>query len=179
MNLGGSVMKEENATTKTKKAWYKRWWAIAIYIIVGLGIISSLGGEDKTDTQAPTTTENQTAPATQAPTTTLPPTTTTTKQKQWVKVIELSGSANKRSQVFELTGGQTKLSYVVKGNTMPLCSIYVMEEGTSLQESGGFPEVMIQQAGSDTTYLNKGPGRYYLDINSANCSWTVTIEEER
>lgn len=31
---------------KTKKSWYKRWWAITIFIIIGLGIVGAIFGED-------------------------------------------------------------------------------------------------------------------------------------
>ncbi|MFH1065160.1 MAG: DUF4352 domain-containing protein [Nanoarchaeota archaeon] len=31
---------------KTKKEWYKRWWAIALFVIVGLGILSNLFSEE-------------------------------------------------------------------------------------------------------------------------------------
>lgn len=30
----------------TKKVWYKRWWAITLFVIVGLGMLSNLFGED-------------------------------------------------------------------------------------------------------------------------------------
>jgi uncharacterized protein (UPF0335 family) len=34
--------------TKTKKVWYKRWWAITLFIIVGIGILGNLFGETDT-----------------------------------------------------------------------------------------------------------------------------------
>lgn len=34
-------------TIKAPKPWYKKWWAITLFIFIGLGIIGSLG-EDKT-----------------------------------------------------------------------------------------------------------------------------------
>jgi len=33
---------------KAKKSWYKRWWAIILYIIIILAIIGSLSGKDNT-----------------------------------------------------------------------------------------------------------------------------------
>lgn len=32
--------------TKVKKAWYKRWWAITLFILFGLIIIGNLGGNN-------------------------------------------------------------------------------------------------------------------------------------
>ena len=87
------------------------------------------------------------------------------KPKEWVTVVELKG-------------GKTRLTYDVKGNSV-VTAIYVLKEGASLEKNGGVPEVMISEAGTDTTFLAKGAGTYYLDVSSANSSWTVKIEEER
>jgi len=34
--------------TKDKKSWYNRWWAIVLYVIIGLIILGSLMSEEKT-----------------------------------------------------------------------------------------------------------------------------------
>ena len=81
------------AVPPSKPIW-TRWWMIVIYVIVGLGIIGSLGGDDDdplagaptttdtvaSDTTEPssTTTETVETTTTGTPTTSLPPTTTTT-----------------------------------------------------------------------------------------------------
>ncbi|MDH4140413.1 MAG: hypothetical protein OEV43_07565 [Coriobacteriia bacterium] len=98
--------------------------------------------------------------------------------KKWVKVAELSGNANKRSAPFELTGAPARLKYTVKGD-MVVCAVYLLPEGTDLMTEGGFPEVMLSEAGSDQTFLSKGAGRYFIDVQAANCQWSVVIEEER
>jgi len=36
------------AEAKVKKAWYKRWWAIVLFIIIGLMILVSLSGNNNT-----------------------------------------------------------------------------------------------------------------------------------
>jgi len=174
-------MSENEGKQKKKGLWWKVLLGLFALAIVG----SAMG-----DSEEPSATEGTQAPAQEAPaasqavnetpaTTASPVSTTAPKPKEWVKVVELSGKANKRSQAFELTGGQARLTYNVSGSTMPVCMIYVMEEGASLDKNGGFPEVNVTDAGSDSTYLTKGAGRYYLDISAANCNWTVTIEEER
>lgn len=98
--------------------------------------------------------------------------------KQWETAIELSGNTDKRSDIFELKGGKTKLTYNVSGSDMVLVTIYVLEEGSSLEE-GGIPEVMVDKPGSDTTFLTKGAGRYYLDVSGVSDNWSIKIEEER
>lgn len=105
--------------------------------------------------------------------------TQASQSKSWVKVIEVSGNANKRTDLFHLNGGKARLSYSVNGGSAVLMAAYVMDEGKSLDKQGGFPEVTVSEAGSDSTYLVKSAGNYYLDITSANANWTVSVEEER
>lgn len=47
-------MTNQQDTTKTKKPWYKRWWAIVLYVFIGITIIAGIGGgfeEDDTSAQ--------------------------------------------------------------------------------------------------------------------------------
>lgn len=100
--------------------------------------------------------------------------------KQWTEVITISGSTDKRSQLFELTGAEARLNWTVEGeDPFVFVAIYVLEEGTSLEREGGFSEVIVGESGSDTTFLVKEPGRYYIEVLAANADWTVTIEEFR
>lgn len=100
--------------------------------------------------------------------------------KEWTLVAELSGNTSKRSDLFELKGGKAKLEYTVKGEPdLTLVTIYIIPEGSSLEKEGGIPEVMVEQPGSDSTFIVKDPGKYYLDVSSANAEWTVKILEER
>ena len=98
--------------------------------------------------------------------------------KQWVSIVELEGNANKNSDTFRLTGGKARITYNFTGNTM-IGAIYVMREGTDLMEDGGIPEVMVTEAGEDSTIIRKSAGEYYLQVNSANTDYIVTIEEEK
>lgn len=91
----------------------------------------------------------------------------------------MSGNADKNSDVFELTGGKAKLSYDVKGTQPIVFAVYVLPEGHVLEEEGGFAEVVVDNPGTDETFLVKKPGRYYISVKSANCSWKIKIEEER
>lgn len=99
----------------------------------------------------------------------------------WQEVVSLKGKADKSSAVFELTGGEVRMSYSFKGSeTMALGSIYVLTEGTDLMKDGGIPELIVDAPGSDETALHKSAGKYFLDVNAANFDgWTVTIEELR
>ena len=99
--------------------------------------------------------------------------------KQQVVVAELSGNANKSSDTFRLSGGKATLTYDFKGDIAVVGAIYILKEGTDLLVDGGIPEVMVSEAGSDSTIIRKSAGDYYLQVNSANADYTVTIEEER
>jgi len=43
--------------SKTKKAWYKRWWAIVLFIFIGLIILGGLFGNDSSNSGTQTTTQ--------------------------------------------------------------------------------------------------------------------------
>lgn len=162
--------------------------AIAVLVIIGT-VAGTAGDKDMEAVVSSSTTvavstvgtsAKATTSVTSAPTiTTTAKATTTEKEKAWTEVVTLSGNGNKRSSSFTLSGAEARLRYTVEGQDMVIAAIYVVEEGTSLQESGGFPEVTATAAGSDETYLQKSAGEYYLDVTAANCSWTVTIEELR
>jgi hypothetical protein len=98
---------------------------------------------------------------------------------EWVEVVSMKGSANKRSESFELEGGEQRLTYTVKGSTMPIVGIYVEKAGWDMQEDGGFPVVMVDTEGKDSTMLSKGGGEYVIQVEAANCDWTVKLEERR
>ena len=133
-----------------------------------------------TTTEAPTTTATEAPPTTARTTSSTEPPTTTGPASGWVEVTSLSGSGNKRGQAFELTGAEARLKYSVTNvNIIPVLSVFVVPEGDSLEDSGGFPEVMVTEEGSDSTMLAQDAGRYYLDVTAANCDWSVTIEELR
>jgi len=91
--------------------------------------------------------------------------------------MTLSGSTNQRSQPFHLGTGQKRLLYNVVGSEMPGLSVYVVAQGDSLEQSGGFPEVSPDVAGPGETVLVQDEGDYYLDVSSANCTWQVTVQE--
>ncbi|XKH55246.1 TM2 domain-containing protein [Citricoccus nitrophenolicus] len=101
------------------------------------------------------------------------------QEPTWVTAAELSGTANKSSEVFELTGGEARLDYSFNGDPdFAIGAVYLLEEGTDLQVDGGIPLVMLDGPETDTTALHKGAGRYYLHVTAANMEdWTVAVEQ--
>jgi hypothetical protein len=102
--------------------------------------------------------------------------------KKFVKLVTLSGKADKQSDTIKTTGGKIRLSYTFTDPSKSgiiVAGIYFLKEGTDLQKDGGIPEVMISEPGKDTTTLRKDAGEYYLKVTAANTNYTVVVEEER
>ena len=100
----------------------------------------------------------------------------------WTEVVSLSGTADQASQVFELSGKETRMVYEFVGQDadFALGSIYLEKEGTDISVDGGIPVVMASKPESNTTALHKKAGKYFLDVKAANLdSWTVKIEEKK
>ncbi len=157
-----------------------------IIILVIIGVAAGTGSKKEKGSDSTTTSEvseESAAPEASTISETKPPVKETSPPPPpkaaptWQTVIDVSGNANKRTQVFHLGSGQQRLLYNMVGDEFSICSIYVIEEGDSLEASGGFPEVLVDQPGSSETALVKSPGNYYLDVQAANCSWQVTIQE--
>ena len=152
--------------------------AAVVVVIIVVAVIASSGS--KTSTPTPNASESESVAPT--PATEAPQTTAATSPKRWATVLKVSGSSDKRTDVFTLHGGKTKLTYTftdTSGIGVIVAAIFVVKEGDSLAKSGGIPEVTVSQPGRDSTFLAQGAGRYYLDVSAANARWTVTIQEYR
>ncbi|WP_237759965.1 TM2 domain-containing protein [Arthrobacter alpinus] len=100
----------------------------------------------------------------------------------WVEVAALNGTADQASQVFALSGKETRLVYEFIGSDpeMAIAAIYLEKEGTDIMVDGGIPVVMASKPESNTTAIHKKAGNYFLDVKAANLdSWTVRIEEKK
>lgn len=133
--------------------------------LIAIGVIGSLtSSADKPEgTSAPTEESIET-------------TTTEGAAKKWVKVTELSGTSEKTGDTFHLSGGQARLTYDL--STEGALSVYVVDEGDSLEKSGGFPVASCFEKCKDSTRLVKDQGDYYLTVNASG-TWKVVVEEYR
>ncbi len=145
-----------------------KWAVISFIALIVLGVI--FGGKDDAPEIAEVTQETEVTQQVEEEKPVV---------KQWVSVVELKGNADKSSDTFRLTGGKARINYSFTGNTVMIGAIYVLREGTSLMEDGGIPEVMVTDAGEDSTIIRKSAGDYYLQVSAANSSYTVTLEEEK
>lgn len=141
----------------------------AILAIILLGIIASAMGGDSGNTN--TNSADQGSSEESADTSATP--------KEWQKVTELTTNASKQGETFSLQGGQQKLIYKTTGGDYSTCLIYVMDEGKTLDEDGGFPIATVSGSNSDETLLRKKKGNYYLDLKTANGSCSVEVQEYR
>ena len=96
---------------------------------------------------------------------------------RWVQVCKTSGTGIKKTRPFTLNGGEQKVVFTVKASQPKymIFQIYVTKVGA------GFPSdiVQTQKTGTRTSYLYLGSGRWYLEMNTANCSWVVKVFENR
>lgn len=150
--------------------------------VAAAGAGGTVGALDDSTPQveaAPAAEESSSAPADPAPSASAEP--APEQPAEWADVVSLQGTADKSSEVFELTGGEARLDYDFSGDpAFSIGAVYLLEEGTDLQADGGIPLVMVSEPEADSTALHKNAGRYYLHVTAANMDgWTVTIEEKR
>ncbi|MBW3537216.1 MAG: hypothetical protein KY395_05510 [Actinobacteria bacterium] len=106
-------------------------------------------------------------------TTTTPQETTTTEQAAWQEVTRLEGTSQKRGDVFTLPEGDARLRYESRADVF---SVYVVDEGDTVDESGAVPEVTCAEECADETRLAKSPGKYYLEVDASGGAWVVVVE---
>lgn len=165
-------------------AWQKfrgwpKWAQITTWVVLVIVVLGALApeSEEEVDTTAsPGTTQPNSEAAGESATTLTPttnppttePPTTTPPAPEWVEVATLSGSSEKQGDTFVLEGGKARLRYEFEaGQFGGFFAVYIVEEGDSLEESGGFPEVTCTQSCTDETLLRKPAGSYYLDVTEA------------
>lgn len=129
-------------------------------------------------TSAPTTTA---APTTAAPTTAAAAPPTATREPAPVRVLDLAGTANKTSSTFELRGVEARIRWrcdAYRAGVDPRvvgCSFYLKRPG----ERGSSAQASQQTPGSDSSSFFVPPGTYFLEVNSANANWSLTLDDMR
>lgn len=155
----------------------------AVVIVASIASNAARGGSEPAANTAPAPAESSAAaPASEA----AAPAPAAAAPATWTKVITLSGSTDKASQSFALSGNETRLVYkftgaqALNGQSMAVGAIYLEEQGTDIMKDGGVPIKMIQKDESGETAVHKDAGNYFLDVKAANFnSWTVTVEEKK
>jgi hypothetical protein len=98
-------------------------------------------------------------------------------QQNCDEVQTFGGNGIKETQPFTVTSDTWRLRYDFESSTPDQqessFDMSVYKTGNTIPES----VITLEKPGSDTTYVNAGPGTYYLSIESANATWTVTVED--
>jgi hypothetical protein len=98
-------------------------------------------------------------------------------QQNCDEVQTFTGTGIKETQPFTVTSDTWRLRYDVQSSTpdqqFSSFDMSVYKTGNTIPES----VITLERPGSDATYVNAGAGTYYLSIESANATWTVTVEE--
>lgn len=88
-------------------------------------------------------------------------------------VDTFTGNGIQTTPLFETKGGSFRItSDVTSTDPNFIFQVFVYDENNELVDI-----VSQEQEGSSSSFVNEGAGRYYLEINSANTTYTVTVED--
>ena len=94
----------------------------------------------------------------------------------WNKVASWKGRGNKQTESFQVVSRQWRVTWAtIAGEPGCVFQATVKNEFNTVVGIAA----SVASGGSDISYLRTEPGRYYLDIGSANCEWTVSVEDMR
>lgn len=171
--------------TKEKKPFYKRWYMIVIYIIIGIGLIGSLMEEEATTIPKEETSPEQqpTAPKEEA---TPEPKTTPEPQpevaKAYKEIARFEGSSSKSTESFKVNSDKIKIVANAGGSIVGSITFISLksEDGTydSFLRGGAFTLTAEGEKGveGETIIRNLKPGDYYLTVNTG-VKWEAIVYE--
>lgn len=138
------------------KSWYKKWWVIALFIFIGLGILGSLGKEAPKTTQVEKNAGSETTQNDQG------------NAKSYQQVFAFNGNGTKKSEPFTVSGSRFKIKYDCAGD---LCQAFLYKIDSKL------PTLIMNNTGSvkDETIVY-GSGEYYIDANTIG-KYTMIVED--
>ena len=143
-----------NETLMPKKPWYKKWWAIALFIIVTLAVIGGISGDKSRSQTTPETAQN----APQA-------------EKSYQQVFSFGGSGGKKSEPFTITGSRFKIKYTCSNTT--ICSAMLYKPGKQVPE--GIIVNTNEPVSAETIFY--GSGEYYIEASMMVGNFTMTVED--
>lgn len=155
---------------------------VALLVIIG-AVVGALSGDNSKDSgEKASTTTTKTEKEREEKSTYTPkesvdtgePAYTPPAPKTWQNVFNMSASSNKKSETFEITSTKQQILYSVTGDpSWTMCVIYIYSF------PGEYPEemIMVDAPGSDQSALYLSPGTYYVELDPANCTVEVTIQE--
>jgi hypothetical protein len=98
-------------------------------------------------------------------------------QEQWTTIERFDGQGGKTTAAFYISGDKWRINWNVDTDVPDLAffAFHAYPEGETIFH---VTSVSHQGAGSDTTYVYEGPGRYYFDVVAVNLNeWTIEVED--
>ncbi len=87
-----------------------------------------------------------------------------------------TGTGNKQSPVFNITGTSFRITITVEATSQDPSLAGVT--ANVMREGGEFVTSFSKEGpGTESSIINAGPGRFFLDFNTANANYTVTTED--
>ena len=94
----------------------------------------------------------------------------------WTLVKEWTGTGSKVTETFDVTSKEWRVNWSSNSQNSGLGSIgvlvYTADRKLIASATG-------RVGAPDTTYVHEGPGRYYLEVRSADVNWTVTVQDDK
>lgn len=136
-----------------EKPFYKKTWFIVLITLLVFGTIGKLLGIDPKTSNS--VTENSTP-------------------KQYVEIMKFTGTGQKKSEPFTITGSRFKIAYDCKGDTRATyCGALAYKVGSQLPQ--GIMNAPKPVKDETIIYDN---GEYYLDVNTTG-SFEMTVYDYR
>ena len=167
---------------KNKTSW--PLWIVIIVILVAVIVVARTGiirGRPASATSSSKTVQSPPS-ATSSKTTVVQPiqetrSSTQTRQPTWQTIKTWEGTGAKNTETFTV-GKEWRVVWAAKDTTGfggSIFQVYVMEPGSDLLVA--LPANVVG-SGKDTSYVYED-GKFYLMVNTANCSWSVTVQDLR
>ena len=168
---------------ETKKPFYRKipgfrsgkpWKMVVasiVYLIILIKILTPSTPKEQLP-EAPETkpaaTQSQQEQATPAP-------VQPAREKKWIMIKTWRGEGIKSTEKFEIVADEWRINWKSYGEAFKdagIMQIFVNDDNGNMMALAA----NVQGPSEDMSYIHNA-GRFYLDINSANIKWIVTVEE--
>ena len=96
-------------------------------------------------------------------------------QEDCAEVETFDGEGSQQTQPFQISGSSFRLDYAFEANTDIPDASFLFIDTYATGEDLPVNSTSLESPGEDSSFVNAEPGEYYLDINSANGRWTITV----
>jgi hypothetical protein len=100
------------------------------------------------------------------------------KPRAWTEIAAWSGTGIKQTETFHTTQREWRIRWATKGESFPgagILQLYVYNAKDELVSLAANK----QGPGNDVSYVRTPAGPHYIQINSGNINYAVSVEEQR